>query len=259
MKRVNRLRMLAWLGAFALITLPIVLVTEGGFGAERWPYRQLVSHGAFQHVSEQQVKQLAQPLLKRGYFGADLASVKAALEALPWVEQVEVRKSWPDLLDISVFEREPVARWNKEHLLSRKGDVFTVPADQLPPGLPDLHGPDARASEVLASYRETSETLRSAGLLVTAVAMSERGSWRFWLANGGELRLGDDPDLARQHLQRFVSVFRELPGADPARLKSVDLRYANGFSVAWAPAAAARAPDTSAVPALPATTETPKT
>jgi len=254
MTRRHGLRLLAWAGALALIALPIVLVTEGGFGAQRWPFRRLVSHGAFVHVSEQQVKQIAQPLLAGGYFAADLGTVQTALEALPWIERVEVRKAWPDLLDIRVFEREPVARWNGDRLLTKDGAIFSVPDQAFPPGLPALFGPDARAAEVLAGFLETGTILAGADLVVIAASMSERGSWRYRLGNGGELRLGDDPELARQRLARFVAVFRELPGAVPDRLQHADLGYANGFAIAWAPAAEVEA---SAVPPIPAPVSTP--
>ncbi|MGD9582823.1 MAG: cell division protein FtsQ/DivIB [Lysobacterales bacterium] len=250
MNRPNGARLMAWAGALVLIALPIALLVAGGFGAERWPFRRLVSHGAFVHVSEQQVKTIAQPLLSGGYFGADLDKVRSALQSLPWVERVEVRKVWPDLLDISVFEREPVARWNGDRLLNRDGSIFSVPEQSFPPNLPSLFGPDARAAEILAGFREVGTVLAGAGLTVVAARMSERGSWRYRLGNDGELSLDDDPELAQQRLARFVAVFRELPGAEPDRLLRADLRYTNGFAIAWAPSAPAAAdtPSASAVP-----------
>lgn len=255
MTRVQFLRLAAWTGALALIALPILLVTEGGFGAERWPFRQMVSHGPFVQVSEQQIKAIAQPLLADGYFAADLGAVQAALEQLPWIDHVEVRKAWPDQLDIRVFERVAAARWNDDHLLSTDGQIFSVPGAP-PAGLPALSGPDARAAEVLAGFRETAAALADAGLTLISARMTERGSWRFGLEHGGELDLGNDPDLTRQRLARFVAVFGELPGADAERLQRVDLRYANGFAIAWAPRVDAVPPAPMPAPPAPTTNST---
>src|SRR5690606_12993600 len=63
---------------------------------------------------------------------------------------------------------------------------------------------------------------------------SPRGSWRLHLAAGTVIELGRAD--AMQHLKRFLDVWPRIASTRAQPPQSVDLRYANGFAVRWAPA-----------------------
>jgi cell division protein FtsQ len=142
-----------------------------------------------------------------------------------------VRRDWPDRLVISFVEQEPVARWGKDALLNRYGEVF-VPS-KLPdePALPLLSGPDGHERTVLEQYRRCSQTLSPLGLHIARIELNERRAWRIGLDNAVQLELGRVDTALR--LQRFVRTFPEVFAGHLDALKSVDLRYSNGFSVYW--------------------------
>ncbi|WP_240097489.1 cell division protein FtsQ/DivIB [Thermomonas flagellata] len=245
-------RPLGWLLALFLVALPVVAVVQGWIGAGHWPLRTLRVQGA-ERVDEARLREVVRPYAQRGFFAVDLDAVRAAVAALPWVEHAEVRKHWPDVLEVRIRERVPVARWGRDRLLSVGGQPFPVlPGLPLPPGLPALDGPDARAGEVLALYRQARTLLPG----VRGVALDARGSWSVQLADGVQVVLGRDQPQAR--LARFAPLLPRLraqPGARP--LVRADLRYTNGFSLLWgapaAPAPAARpaSPLPAPVAALP--------
>ncbi|MEL6436786.1 MAG: cell division protein FtsQ/DivIB [Pseudomonadota bacterium] len=43
--------------------------------------------------------------------GVDIASARAAVNKLPWVESAQLRKAYPDTLSIDLVERDPFALW----------------------------------------------------------------------------------------------------------------------------------------------------
>jgi cell division protein FtsQ len=226
------LRLLAWILAVALVLLPVVAVVNGWVGGAQFPLRTLRVQGQLQRVDEAKLRATVLPYARRGFFAVQPDRIQAAVSALPWVERAEVRKHWPDVLEVRISEHRPFARWGKGRLLSEQGRLFPAKDVKVPGGLPLLDGPDARAPEVVALYNQARERLANVGG-VRGVALDARGSWSITLANGTEVVLGrNDPDA---RLQRFAPLLPRLAAQHPGqRLARADLRYTNGFSLTWA-------------------------
>jgi cell division protein FtsQ len=227
------LRLMGWILALALVALPVVAVVNGWVGGERWPLRTLRVQGDLHRVDEAGLRATVLPFADRGFFAVKLDRIQAAVNALPWVEHAEVRKHWPDVLEVRISEHRPYARWGKDRLLSEQGKLFAAGnVAAVPSGLPQLDGPDARVHEVVALYNAAREQLANAGG-VTGVAVDRRGSWSIMLANGTDVVLGRNDSDAR--LQRFALLLPRLASQHPGqRLARADLRYTNGFALVWA-------------------------
>ena len=234
MRRHRALRITAWLAALGVIALPLVAAVNGWLAADRWPFRQLSVNGSFRQVSVEQVRAAAAAqALTPGYFAVDLDLVRAGVSALPWIEHAEVRKHWPDRIEIAITERVPIARWGDDRLLSMRGDLYSVPASTFPDGLPQFSGPEELRHQIRDFYRQALVTLEPIGLAPNGVVLSGRGAWTLALSNGGELVLGREQ--ASERLVRFAAVYRQLSATDVARLQRADLRYENGFALRWSP------------------------
>jgi len=243
------LRIVAWTLAVALVLAPVVAVLNGWIGGSRWPMRHLVVTGEFRQVSDARVRSEVLPLVRNGFFAVDLAAIRASLAKLPWVQKVEVRKRWPDRLEVALVEYRPMARWGKTRMLSERGDIFPAP-----PGeharLPLFEGPDDRAADVMAFHSQARPMFMGAGLQVVRVRLSARGSWNLLLSNDTEIEVGrGDPAL---RLARFARLMPRLEDDQMSRIARADLRYTNGFALTW------RAPPAPAVgAALAAISNTP--
>lgn len=226
------LRLLAWILAVALVVLPVVAVVNGWAGGAQFPLRTLRVQGELQRVDEARLRATVLPHAGRGFFAVQPDRIQAAVSALPWVERAEVRKHWPDVLEVRISEHRPFARWGGERLLSEQGRLFPARGIQVPAGLPVLDGPEARIPDVVALYNQARERLANVGG-VRGVALDKRGSWSITLANGTEVVLGrNDPDA---RLERFAPLLPRLAAQHPGqRLARADLRYTNGFSLTWA-------------------------
>lgn len=225
------LRIIAWMLALALVALPVVAVLQGWIGSERWPLRTLRVVGQVERVEDRALREAVLPFARHGFFAMRLGDAQAAVARLPWVERAEVRKRWPDVVEVRIVEHRPFARWGEDRLLSEQGRLFPIAGIDPPPQLPLLHGPDARVTDVVALYNEARVLFTPSGYQVRRLALDERGSWSLTLSNGTEVTVGSQQ--ARTRLERFARLLPRLQQQNTSRLKRADLRYTNGFALTW--------------------------
>lgn len=203
------------------------------------PIRQVVFAQELQHVRRGEVEQVLPASLAGNFFSVNLEAVRGALEQLPWVRKVEVRRVWPSRLEVRIEEHQPAARWEdgpqagRGELVNIHGEVFSglLPEEDAAK-LPRLHGPAGTAPELLKRYAEFVATFRTVGEKPVVVTQSLRLAWQVKLSNGMVLELGREQPRAplNMRLQRFVEVY-PVVAARPVLPSAVDLRYPNGFAM----------------------------
>jgi cell division protein FtsQ len=217
------------LGGLALLLA--LWLRSGLIGSEQWPIRWLDVAGELERTSASQVRGAVADEAGRGFFAVDLETVRARVEALPWVARAEVSREWPDALLIDITEHRPVARWNEQRLFSDRGEVFSVSGTEGMQGLARLRGPESRGRDVLERWQDMRRKLGRIGRDVTELSVDERGAWRVVLDNEITLVLGREQ--VDQRLDRYFAAQAALADLErPVRL--VDMRYTNGLAVRWA-------------------------
>ena len=221
--------------ALTLVVLSIAGLVAGGIAfVVRLPafaFGEVVITAPLQRASAAQLEAVIRDDLGGTFFTMDLARARATLTQVPWVREVALRRQWPDRLEITVAEHDPLARLNDGLFVSTRGEVFAAESRD---ALPRFDGPEARAAEMAERYRAWNDTIGPLGRRLTEVRLSPRGGWRLRArGNDGELvlELGrDDPD---GRLARFVSAHGRTLGAlakAGTKVEAVDLRYRNGFA-----------------------------
>jgi cell division protein FtsQ len=194
-------------------------------------FREVVVRGPLEHASAAHLEAVIRDELAGTFFTMNLDRARAALSRVPWVKGVALRRQWPRRLEVTIDEHVPLARWNDAALIDGDGEVFGADYDG---ELPQFAGPDDRAAEVAARYREWSAVLAPLALTTREVRLSARGGWQVGATGAGgplELELGRDEPAAR--LARFVAVWGRTLGPlarAGTRIDHVDLRYRNGFA-----------------------------
>lgn len=195
------------------------------------PIAAMTVDGPFQRVSVMDVRGAVADQIPLGFIGASLKKMQREIEALAWVDRASVRRVWPDRIHIVVKEQVPAARWGERGLLNIRGELFLDGARHEYAELPRLSGPDAEVQSVAAQYLALRGPLIEAGLGLRAVTLDKRGAWQFVLGNGIEVRLGRREAEARA--ERFVAVASPVVARHAEKIRFVDMRYSNGFSVGW--------------------------
>lgn len=219
------------------------LAWQAAIRSEAFPLRTLAVDGELVYLDAQALAAAFAAAVPGNFFGADLAEVRARLEALPWVRRVDVRRRWPDRIEAEIEEHVPLARWGERELVNTYGEVFSAPAELR---VPALAGPPGTSREVASRYAAFRDRLAPLGLELTHVTLSGRYAWQLKLdtpaSRGLTVELGRDQakDPVDARLARFVEAWPRTLARLGERLDYVDLRYPNGFALR-APEAAGKA------------------
>ena len=132
------------------------------------PIRQVVASQELRHVRQDELERVLAGRLAGNFFSVNLQEVQAAVETLPWVRRVEVRRRWPSRLELGIQEHVPVGRWEdgvihsgKNELVNSQGEVF-MPcwASRKPRVCHNSSGRPERRRKCFGSTRNLSEFWR---------------------------------------------------------------------------------------------------
>ena len=227
--------------ANALFALALALVAYAAAAmvanSPAFPLRAIRIQGDLEHVSRGKIVDALQGRVSGTFFSVDVEAIRSMFQTLPWVRRAEVRRRWPDRLEVRLEEHVALARWGKEaegQLVNSYGELFAGRIEaQRGAGLPQFAGPAGTHQEVARRYALFRDLLAPLSLEPRAVALSQRLSWQLRLSNGLAVQLGRDSerDSVRERLARFVEVYPRTLGRLSRRFDYVDLRYPNGFAL----------------------------
>ncbi|BBF87772.1 cell division protein FtsQ [Aquitalea magnusonii] len=232
-------QLLKGLANFLLGASLLMLLYAGGFWvthAPVFPVKKIQIQGQMKRVTPEQLRFIAEHELTGTFFTLDIDKTRAAFGKLPWVRDAQVRRRWPDALEIAVEEHVALARWGENGLVDSHGDRFDAASDQQ---LPVFHGPAGAEKDMTAMLARLRQGLKPTGLAPKDIWLSPRRAWQVGLDNDLKLDLGrGDVEL---RVERFALYWKDKLAALPYHIDYVDMRYPNGFAV--------RMPDYKAPPA----------
>jgi cell division protein FtsQ len=228
------------------LTILVLLAASVKFG---WNYLQ--SGGIFPisvvkveadytHLSQEELQAAISSDLPASFWTVDILSLENRLQAIAWVESVDIQKVWPETLKVRVNEKKLLARWGKDGLLSDKEEIFYPESQNLPNGFdqfPILYGPTEQVKNVVKQYNILQEMLSNKGMTIKMLYMSQSGAWSIRLTNGTMLLLGRDEPVKRlaRFLHAYDSIFMNQPDDGQIHFaRRVDLRYPHGMAISWA-------------------------
>jgi cell division protein FtsQ len=205
-----------------------------------FPLREIVVHGDLKRADAAEIAGAVEGV-GGNFFAADLAEVRRRLEGVTWVRRVDLRRVWPDRIEVNLEEHVALARWGDDGLVDTFGERFLAPIDAASAAkLPLFAGPAGSEAEVARRYRRFAALLVPLDEVPDRVVLTPRYAWQLRLAgtHGGELdvELGrDGAEPVEERLARFVAAYPEslgrLPQNGAGERHFVDLRYPNGFAL----------------------------
>lgn len=203
------------------------------------PLRVVEVRGSFAHLDRQRIREQVEHSIDGNFFTVDMARVRQAVLAMPWVAQVGVRRVWPDALSMQVTEQQALARWGDKALVNLHGQIFAPkPLPDSDSRLPRLVGDDSKASQIVDFYLRIHQQLIGSGLQVNTLVLNSLGEWQVDFDNGVQLLLGRH--RVAQRFKEFLSVYPLLLAQEPRKPQRIDMRYEHGFAVRWQPQTATK-------------------
>lgn len=211
----------------------------------------------YTHLSPKTLQQVISNDLPANFWTIDVRALKAHIQAIAWVQSVDIEKIWPETLKIRVNEKKVLARWGSPDttnaapvaLVSDKNEIFYPNADFLPleltdttisdATLPILYAPDEQVKTILMQYHMMGELLKKYDLSIKMLLLSDSHAWMLRLNNDTLLLLGREQPMQRlmRFLQVYPTIFVKTDESHHEYLRKarrVDLRYPHGMAISWA-------------------------
>ncbi len=222
----------------------VLMLSLGGLTGVGWlgkwmlnpatfPVDNVAIHGVPQYLDQEALQETISHHTQNGFLLLRVDRLRDALEAKPWIYRASVRRIWPATVKVNLVEQQPLARWATGGLVNRDGELFGAATQEQYQGLPLFQGPADTQGMMARRYSAFGRHLGPLGHVIRTLGLDGRYAWQAHLASGLVLELGRDD--VEQRLARFVRTYHATLAAEPRSARRVDLRYANGFAVHYAP------------------------
>lgn len=174
------------------------------------------------------------PMLKCGWFYTDLTNMAETLQQIPWVDKVNIVRLSPLSLEINITEKNPVARWKDNALVSDQGNIFFIRDNRSFAKLPRLDAELTEANDAITTYFALKQYLslpinkELKGL--KTITCGQAYGCNIVFGNKLLLKIGAENIPAK--VQQFFHFLPKIKAKNRHKMpKSVDMRYANGAAV----------------------------
>ena len=219
----------SWNWGFLLVPF-IAAATYLAEAEQILPIRSVQLQGNFANLEQREVEAALEKYIGQGFFSLDIHQLQESIKASPWTEAVSVRRIWPDRLRVVIYERKPVARWDDKHLLSDRAEIYQADSSEFA-HLPLVHAVNHQPGWVLREFYRLSARFESVDERLVALRVDSRGAFNAELINGLQIKLGRD--AIDYKVDRLVNIYQQQILPRREQIERLDLRYSNGFAVAW--------------------------
>lgn len=232
---------------FCAVLMPMIvlaLVTvDYLYRPNSFALQELEFSGPFNRVQLTEVEQKTSAALQGNFFTVDLEKIRNEVMTVSWVKEVNVRRKWPNSIELAVSEYIPHMRWGKEGWVARSGHIVFDNNLMIDAQVPTLNGDKQHVAELFAFAQLWQKQLAQNQLVLEHIDRSPSRAWmiRFSHSVAGEssdevfedqasttLLLGSDD--VQNRLDRFLRMYSQNVGILKAS-NLVDARYPNGLAI----------------------------
>lgn len=216
---IGMLLLILMMGGKALRDAPPAAIHVGTQGLTVTQYQALQ-----QVMSQQQVS---------SFFTSDLQALRDITMGLAWVDQVSITRDWQRGIVVKALPKQAVANFGTERLVDAKGVVF-VPADSrelTQVQFATLQGEMMQAPVIMQQMQQINGWYAPLDMRVEDIILSPRMTWLIRFDNG--LRVIVDNENTAQKLLSLSQLLGNQLRSRRDDMQSIDLRYKNGFTIAW--------------------------
>ena len=216
----------------SFITLLIIIIIIKTNNSENlyFPIKNVTSSELI-NVNKDDISKAVKYLYSKSFFDIDLNYLKNKLEKIEWVRKINVRRSYPNEIIIDIEEHTPILIWNNKMYINKYGEKFKV--SKIDKNIPILISDESRINEVFTYFKLFNEKLSSRKLdfKITKIMENEIRSLTISLSSGINIQLGSKD--VNNKIPLFFEIYKSLNTRDLNKIRYIDMRYSNGFSVGW--------------------------
>ena len=170
-------------------------------------------------------------LKKKSFFTMDINYLREKIEKIDWVKNVIIRRSYPDEVKIYIEEHIPVAIWNNDYYLDEFGKMFS--ANNINSDLPLIVSRSNRNNIIFKYFTLLSKSILDNEIddKVIKIQENEIRSLSVFFSSGIKVEFGSSNITDKINI--FFKAYKTLNSSDLKKIRYIDMRYSNGFSVGW--------------------------
>ncbi|MBT7542586.1 MAG: cell division protein FtsQ [Gammaproteobacteria bacterium] len=170
-------------------------------------------------------------LSKKSFFNLKIIDLKKEIENVDWIRLADVRRVYPDEIEIYIIEHIPIAIWNDKMFLNDLGEIFF--ANDIDIKLPKIYSTNDRNKIIFKYFVTFSKNLIKNNIHNSVIKMDEnnRRSLTIKLSSNIIIYLGSNDIMNK--IDTFFKVYNSLNSSDLTKIRYIDMRYLNGFAVGW--------------------------
>lgn len=195
------------------------------------PFQQIKISENGSYIKITTLKDIITQHLNGGFFSLNISALQSALLSLSWIDNVSLRRVWPNGLEIAIQEQQPIAYWDSNELITAEGKIFSPPPDTMPKNLPHLQGPEGSASIILKRFQHFSQELTPLNVVITTLTLTNRRAWSLTLNAHAKVYLGREN--IDQRFEQLVRLYPRVIGSRTNQIDHIDLCYPNGLAIQW--------------------------
>ncbi|MGI9318100.1 MAG: cell division protein FtsQ/DivIB [bacterium] len=235
-----------------LLAFILLFIADRLYHPQKFRIQEVEVHGQFNHVDGEQVKKVVEESLDGNYFSASLEGMERKIKDVPWVFDASVRRQWPSTLVVDIEEVQPIAEWGDERWLNSNGDL--VQRELWDGKLPLLAGPESMQEVVWGAFQQWHGMFAAHGLSLDRLEFDQRELWYLTLSltalaldrnaivsdqdeagmnQAAQVTMIVDNSDATARIKRLIDALNTQLIAEFPGMRSIDLRYPNGFAINW--------------------------
>ena len=167
----------------------------------------------------------------KSFFNVDINYLQNKIENIDWISSANIRRSYPNEIIIFVTEHIPIAIWNNKDYLNQYGEIFT--ANKKNNKFPILISKNNK-NKIIFDYLSlfSNDLIRhNINEKVMKIIEDDIRSISVILSSGLTIKLGSKN--VKEKIDIFFKVYQTLNSSDLSKIRYIDMRYSNGFSVGW--------------------------
>ena len=170
-------------------------------------------------------------LKKKSFFTMDINYLREKIEKIDWIKNVNIRRSYPDEVKIYVEEHIPVAIWNNDYYLDEFGKIFS--ANNINSDLPLIISRSSRNNIIFKYFTLLTKSILDNKIdeKIIKIQENEIRSLSVFFLSGLKVEFGSSNITDKINI--FFKAYKTLNSSDLKKIRYIDMRYSNGFSVGW--------------------------
>ena len=215
-----------------VISLALMFIYVNSSKTSYFPIKKISYGKKLENSNEEDLTKIIKNYLDdKSFFNFKISYLILELEKSEWVRNVNIRRVYPNEVRIIVEEHEPVAIWNRKKYINSFGESFYI--EKITKNLPLLLSEEERIDIVFNYFSQFNKNLKENGIdqTISKIEENEIRSLTIFLNSGFYIKLGSK-DLESK-INLFFKVYKSLKTRDLKKIRYIDMRYSNGFSLGF--------------------------